>query len=501
MPASSRRAWRAPLAGVAASGLLWALLLVVRGPDTRPAAVVGAAGIAAIGTATVGLLARMVLGASGSTRSQWVAAMAGPIAAVALLGFFLPDHLAPGAGLLVGLVPVAAVATGAALGGADPAKARRFAIAVVLSGGSVLVYWLVVDRSPAGSLVWQAADQVKYHYLGVRMLQGHLDDFRYMIGLPTFLGPFDLLSGAHDGSRAAANATNVAALPTFVLLVGPLTILAASEAVVGVLHRKDDLSFAAAAALLSAGLVAYARFAPGFVPSYNAELVPRRLVGLVFAPEPLTAAFLAGALWLLVASGEGSARWDPLAVGAAAGFVMLLREPNAALVALTGVLAIRNRDSVLRLVSAGVVAALVVGTQVVIWLVTYGGIGAPNRAEQWAEPNRRRKWTIIARARYGYEGTAPPRVSLHWIRTNLREVVPPYTVVLVALGVLSVVAVVRQPRHWRLWIFCAVFAGGTLLFNAAYINVDVLFRYNSIVLLTLFVPATIGLGTLALRRR
>jgi hypothetical protein len=268
-----------------------------------------------------------------------------------------------------------------------------------------------------------------------------------------------------------------------------------------VLRRKDDLSFAATAALLSGGLVAYARFAPGFVPSYNAELVPRRLVGLVFAPEPLTAAFLAGALWLLVASGEGSVRWDPLAVGAAAGFVMLLREPNAALVALAGVLAIRNRESILRLVSAGVVAALVVGTQVVIWLVTYGGIGAPNRAEQWAEPNRRRKWTIIARARYGYEGTAPPRVSFHWIRTNLREVVPPYTAVLVALGVLSVVAVVRQPRHWRLWMFCGAFVGGTLLFNAAYINVDVLFRYNSIVLLTLFVPATIGLGTLVLRRR
>jgi hypothetical protein len=501
MPASWRRAWRAPLVGVAASGLLWALLLVVRGPDTRPVAVLGAAVIAAIGTATVGLLARMVLGTAGSTREQWVTAMAGPIAAIAVVGFFLPDHLAPPAGLLVGLMPVAAVVIGAALGGAEPAKVRRFVIAVVVSGASVVLYWLVVDRAPVGSLVWQAADQVKYHYLGIRMLQGHLDDFRYMIGLPTFLGPFDLLSGAHDGSRAAANATNVVALPTFVLLVGPLTILAAGEAVVGALRRKDDLSFAAVAALLSAGLVAYARFAPGFVPPYNAELVPRRLIGLVFAPEPLTAAFLAGALWLLVASGEGSARWDPVAIGAAAGFVMLLREPNAALVALAGILAIRNRDSIIRLLTAGVVAAIVVGTQVVIWLVTYGGIGAPNRAEQWAEPNRRRKWTIIARARYGYDGTAPPRVSRHWIRTNLREVVPPYTLVLLALAVLWVVAVAKQPRQWRLWLFCAAFVGGTLIFNAAYINVDVLFRYNSIVLLTLFVPATIGLGTLVLRRR
>src|SRR5689334_17722297 len=86
MPASWRRTWRAPLGGVAASGLLWALLLVVRGPATRPAAVVGAAAIAAIGTATVGLLARMVLGTAGSARQQWIAAMAGPIAAVALLG-------------------------------------------------------------------------------------------------------------------------------------------------------------------------------------------------------------------------------------------------------------------------------------------------------------------------------------------------------------------------------------------------------------------------------
>jgi hypothetical protein len=317
-----------------------------------------------------------------------------------------------------------------------------------------------------------------------------------------FLAPFDLLSGAQDGSREAANATNVVALPTFVLLVGPLTVLAAAEAVVGVLRRTSERWFAGAAVLIALGLVAYARIAPGWVPDYNAELVPRRLVGLVFAPEPLTAAFLAGALWLLVASGEGgTARWDPFLVGAAAGFVILLREPNAALVLLAGVLVVRNRDVLLRVVVAGVVAASVVASQVVIWLVTYGGIGAPNRAEQWAQPNRVRKWTNIARARYGFEGTGPPRVSWDWAPTNLREVVPPYGAALLAVGVLSAVAIVRHSRHWRLWIFIAVFVVATVAFNAAYINVEVLFRYNSIVVPALLVAAVAGLGSLASGRR
>jgi hypothetical protein len=485
-----------PLVGVTLSGVLWAALLVMRGPPTQAGAVVGAAIVAAVGTAVVGLIARAVLGTEGSDRVGWIGAMAGPVAAIAAIGLALPDDLSSPGGLLVGLVPVAAVSIGAALGGADPRKVRRFGIAAVVWAAAVIGYWVTVDRGPVGELVWQAADQLKYHDITIRLLEGRLDDLRYMVGLPAFIAPFGLLAGAQDGSREAANATNVIALPTFVLLIGPLTVLASAEAVVAVLRRTSELARAAAAAAITAGLVAYARFAPGWVPRYNADLVPRRLLGLVFAPEPLTAVFLAGAMWLLVTSGEGGAKWDPWVVGACAGFVILLREPNAALVALAGVLAIRHRDLLVRVLTAAVVAGAVVGTQVVLWLSTYGGIGAPNRAAQWAQPSRQRRWRIMARDRYGYDGQAPPRVSWDWVSTNLREVLPPYTVALVVLGLLSLVAVVRFPRHWRLWVFCAVFAGGTVLFNAAYINVQVLFRYNSIVLPALLVPAAVGLGAL-----
>jgi hypothetical protein len=188
-------------------------------------------------------------------------------------------------------------------------------------------------------------------------------------------------------------------------------------------------------------------------------------------------------------------------VGAAGGFVILLREPNVALVGLALVLAVRSRETLLRVLAAGAVAASVVVTQAVVWLATYGTLGAPNRAEQWAQPNRIRRWTNIARARYGFEGVGPPRVSWDWAPTNLREVLPPYAIALVVLGGLSAVAVVRHPRHWRLWVYIAVFSVGTVLFNAAYINVEVLFRYNSIVVPALLVAAVTGLGSLIASRR
>ncbi|MEJ7585777.1 MAG: hypothetical protein WKF43_17220 [Acidimicrobiales bacterium] len=143
------------------------------------------------------------------------------------------------------------------------------------------------------------------------------------------------------------------------------------------------------------------------------------------------------------------------------------------------------------------VAVPVVLGQVAIWQTTYGKLLAPNRDVQWDDPDRVNVWSKRAERRYGYdELSAPPRIALRWLQTNLAEVLSSYLVPLVVLGLLVAVLVARHPRQWRLWSFMTVFSVVTVVFNSAYINHEVLFRYNATVMPAV---ATVGAaGTLTL---
>jgi len=253
-------------------------------------------------------------------------------------------------------------------------------------------------------------------------------------------------------------------------------------------------------------LLAYATVVPTWIPTRNAELVPRRLLGLVFAPEPLTALFLGAVLWLLADAGDRratSARMtggDPVLLGLAAGLVMLTREPNALIVVLAAALLLWGGELWHRVVLPAAVATPVLLGQVAIWQATYGKVFAPNRDVLWDQPARINAWRIRAGRRYGYDDLSPPpRVALRWLQTNLMEVLTSYLVPMIVLGLLLGLLVVRFPRQWRLWSFATVFSVATVVFNSAYINHEVLFRYNATVVPVLATVFAAGVLTIAVR--
>jgi hypothetical protein len=482
---------RAGLA-LAASGAAWGLLLARRGPSTTWEAIAVASVAAAVGTAAIGLLAWSFFSRTGASKLPWLVTHGAAFAVLALGTNLLPRAHGP-KGLVIGFGPVLAVAVAVALARPDRGKVLRFGWSALVWAGAVTLYWALTDSPSIDRLVWDASDQVHYHRIGINLLQGQVIEFRYMIGLPLLLGAFDVLGGVRDGSIPATQDVNVVALPTFLLLVGPVVVHCAASAIGRATRRVGATAYGAFSVAVTGGLIAYAAISPGWVPARNADLVPRRLLGLVFAPEPLTAAFYAGALWIVATAGDRRpGRWDATAVGLASGIVILLREPNVALVALTAVLAVRSREVLVRVGVAAVAAAVVVAGQLLVWQSTFGKLLAPNREAQWDEPIRRLKWSRIAAERYGYEGSAPPRVSWDWAATNLRIVIGPYAVVLVVVGLLALVALLRHREQWRLWFLVVAFTAGTVLFNASYINIEVLFRYNSIVVPGLLVVAIAG---------
>jgi len=471
----------------------------MRGPSTdlgSLVAVVVAAAVATLGTA---LLARSLFGCRRTSWTIWVLATAGPAAGLALIASVLPRASTTTAPLY-GVLPCLALGVAVVLGGADRRRCARFAMAAGLWAVVVAAYWLLFDRGDPRLLVWASSDQLEYHRIATEMMGGSFGEGRYMIGLPTLLVPFELIGGVRTGSFQSANIVNLVALPFFVVLIGGATVVAIAEAATSVVRRRSGVAFGLAATIAVVVLSAYVTVVPSWVPDHNAGLVPRRLLGLVFAPEPLAALFLGGALWLLADAGYRRARWDPVLIGLAAGFVMLMREPNALIVMLVAALLLGSGEAWRRVVLPGAVATPILVGQLSLWHSTYGKVLAPNRDEQWDQPVRVRHWIRYAGERYGYESPAPPpRIAMRWMQTNLPEVVAAYAAPLFVAAILLILLALGNRRQWRLWVFATVFTVGTIVFNAAYINPDVLFRYNAVLLPLLAVVAAAGTLSLLIR--
>ncbi|MCP4382050.1 MAG: hypothetical protein GY798_11670 [Hyphomicrobiales bacterium] len=386
-----------------------------------------------------------------------------------------------------------------ALARPSPGALREIGIAAACWAPLVILFW--VDRVDVGidQLVWAEGDQRMYLRTANALVRGEYLETPYLLGLPTLLAPFSLAVDAVDDATVEhANLVNRVLLPPFIGIVMPVIIALTARAIsisVG-MGRRVGATFVGATTTVLV-LAAYVWSAPAFVTARSAELVPRRILGLVFAPETISLG-LAACLVLLVArtGSQRKATWNIWIVGLGCAFGVMVREYNAVLVLIAFVALATVPGGALRTFKTGAVAILGFLPQFLYWFFVYDSLFFPNRLVLWANGARPEHWRPAVLERYGWDTERPPQVSTEYISTNLADWWNSYSWVLLGCAVLAVTLVALRPAQWRLWSVCTVAIWATVLYNSAYINIVVTWRYNQI--LMPFVATLMGATLLAI---
>jgi hypothetical protein len=381
---------------------------------------------------------------------------------------------------------------------------RRVVGELVVVGGvwvvGLAVWWaFAVDAAPS-ALVWDRSDQLTYLRIANQIVNVRFGKVPYLLGVPVLLGAPLVAVGGRTGSElATGNLVNLVLLPATLALGLPAAVLlTARSALAGIARARSLPAIGVAAAIATVLLLGYATVAPDYLSGAEADLVARRIVGLVYAPETLSLLYLTGLLYVLARSTDSTCRWSPVAVGLATAVAVMIREYNAVLV-FGFVLALltmpnRRRDAVV----TGAVAAVAFLPQVLDWVLVYDSPFFPNRLVLWEDSGRAGRWAPIVEERYGltFEGD-PPQMSWRYVSTNLPEVLGHYGLPLAVATVLGGVLLWARRSQWRLWGYCLGVVWGTVLFNSAYINIEVTYRYNAIVVpaATVIVAAAVVLAT------
>jgi hypothetical protein len=359
-------------------------------------------------------------------------------------------------------------------------------LAVYVTFGTDLPSW--------GVLVWEGSDQGALIRQTHALVHGDFGTFTYQIGLSVLLAPGAVLAetaigvpplretiGGAPNSVTHANLVNTLFVPIYAVVVMPAVIWGVAQAALrSVADRVTSARVAVGAVLTAVIVVGYTWLPPDHVPARHADLVPRRLLGLVFSMEPLGMLALAGAMLLLARRDDA---WHAVPAGVVAGYMAMLSERFIPTVLLFIGLLLLMKAHRRRALIVAAVAFLAFLPQLLYFRFAYGGWLFPNRETQWVSQDKAAAWSEHTQARFGLaEGAEPSRMSLDYLATNGADMVQGHWPMLILLTVSLGVLCWRRPRQWPLWSFCAGHIVIVGLMSAVYINIVVTWRYNGIVL-------------------
>jgi hypothetical protein len=460
------------LLGVAlvGAGLLWLTALLTRTEPGDIGVVARVVSLTVLACATVllpvgiGVVEHLLWSRSGQARLSYVTAAALTTltwGAIAALPPFPVHPLVLGAGLvLVHLLWLVVLAR--------PAPER---LARTAAGGLALALLLVLLWPRAGAwptdLVWEAADQRQYVLQGVGLTSGSLEE-RYPLGMALLLMPFVLLADAaitqpssQTGLLVGLSETrlvNQVVMPVSLLVVALMLDVTARLAT-RLVGASGARHFATALVLVTVVVAGYLLLPGEFVPERNAQLVPRRLLGLVFSYEPIVNLVLAGLGVALLPRERPVAAAAPVTVAGFAVLAIMLREPTAAS---------RRAGAVIAAAGAGFLAVAL-------------GISAAARGSVSGRGDVYDGELLrpLAEVRYGWDSPAsPPQLSPAYLLTNLAEQSPLPLVAVGAVLVAAVVVVLGRRQDWRPWAYLLAITLGSLAVHAMWVNIVVTFRYN-----------------------
>lgn len=331
-------------------------------------------------------------------------------------------------------------------------------------------------------LVWDTADQIGLFRYAVDLLEGEFGAFSYLLGVPMLLAPVALVTGFDGlGQVGSANLANTFVAPVQTAIVMPMFVLCVARAACRAAGVRPSAARVVAGMAVVTGLVfAYTMVTPGYVLERNADLVPRRVLGVVYGPGPLGFAALAAATLVLARCDR---HWPVVPLGVVAGLVALLHERYLPTVLLFFLLVFLSSPRRWRVVAAAAVAVVTFSPQLAYFRGVYGGWLFPNRNAQWEAGDRLAMWGNVAHERFGLPADVrPPRMSLDYLPVNGADMLGAYWPVLVLTAAALLLLVWRRPNQWPVWALCGGHFAFVFLQSAMYINVIVTWRYNSLVL-------------------